>query len=77
MSELTYFQEALNRRQEHVETGPGAYFGVENGHRMGTRWAPPLFAQRRKRRNHLKRLARPTGFEPVTPAFGVRHFVAK
>ena len=36
------------------------------GYRLGTRWAPPLFAEQRKRRNHLKRLARPTGW-----AFGL------
>ena len=39
---------------------------VSDGHRMGTRWAPRQFAEWRMPRNHLKRLARPTGW-----AFGL------
>ena len=42
----------------------------EMARRMATRWAPRQFAKRQMPRNHLKRLARPTGFEPVIPAFG-------
>ena len=43
---------------------------VESGHNMVTWWSQRASAIAPIPRNHLKRLARPTGFEPVTPAFG-------
>ena len=41
------------------------------GHNVVTWWSQRPFGNAANPRNFLKNMARPTGFEPVTPAFGV------
>ena len=48
---------------------------IEYGHNVVTWWSQHTSAIAPIPRNHLKRLARPRGFEPLTPAFGGQYSI--